>query len=121
MTLKIILIRNQSGASDKFSIKIVKFFLKKPKENIVYLARKLGYRPLEQNRGEFNCVRPLLGGDYPRFHLFIKENKEKNEFIFNLHLDQKKPVYKGTPAHSGEYDDKLIEQEVIRIRKMIKY
>jgi len=96
----------------------MKFGVRRPEENIVNLARRLGYS-LESSRGEeFNCVRPIGDMRYPRFHLFIKEDKDK--LVFNLHLDQKKPSYSGSTAHSGEYEGKVVEEEAERIKKIFK-
>ena len=98
----------------------MKFIANKPKENVLHLARKLGYRPISSSEGELSCVRPLAGRDYPRFHLFLKEDREKKELSFSLHLDQKKPSYSGSPAHSGEYGGELVERETERIKKIIE-
>ncbi len=85
--------------------------------NIRDLVRKLGYKPLGYTpKGELNCVRPL-GGDYPRFHIYLK--KDKDIITFNIHLDQKKPIYKGVTAHSGDYDGEVVEGEVQRIKDII--
>lgn len=85
--------------------------------NLINLVRDMGYRPLGySDRGELNCVRPL-GADYPRFHLYLKE--EPDALIFNLHLDQKKPSYEGSHAHSGDYDSELIREEAERIREIV--
>jgi len=35
-------------------------------------------------------------------------------------LDQKKPIYQGTPAHSGEYEGKVVEEETERIKQILK-
>ena len=49
--------------------------------NLNYLVREMGYRPIGfSERGEMNCVRPL-GADYPRFHLYLKEEPG---LVFNL-------------------------------------
>jgi len=96
----------------------MKFTVNDIKENIPNLARKLGYRAIRSERGEFNCVRLLAGADYPRFHLFIKTEGDK--FSFNLHLDQKKPSYSGTHSHSGEYDGDLVESEAERVKKLLR-
>ena len=93
-------------------------FSVKKNENILSLTRRLGYAPRGVAGEEFNCVRVLSGSGYPRFHLYIKQ--EKDNVFFNLHLDQKKPSYQGTSAHSGEYDGKLIEQEKERIIKSLE-
>lgn len=61
-----------------------------------------------------------LGGRfYPRFHLYIKDKGDV--IIFDLHLDQKKASYKGQRAHSGEYDGPLVEEEIGRIERWLKY
>lgn len=90
----------------------MKFKFEKPKDNLSNIFRKLGYIP----RGK-EGLRHLNGGNYPRFHLFILE--EKDFLIFNLHLDQKKPSYSGTNAHSGEYEGEAIQKEVERIKNIL--
>ena len=82
-------------------------------DNIINLARKIGY--YFQNE---SFVRPLERNGYPRFHLYIKENN--NELIFSLHLDQKRPVYKGAPAHAGEHEGNVVENEAERIKQALK-
>ena len=86
--------------------------------NLNYLVREMGYRPIGfSERGEMNCVRPL-GADYPRFHLYLKEEPET--LTFNLHLDQKKPSYGGgAHAHSGDYDSEIVREEAERIREIV--
>lgn len=91
----------------------MQFIVPKLNINLLTLIRQLGYRPLPSKDGEFNCVRSLSGLDYPRFHLYIKEN---NNLIFNLHLDQKKPSYSGAAAHNAEYNGELIQAEIVRIK-----
>lgn len=80
--------------------------------------RKAGYHFQEKNGGkeELAFVRPPHG--YPRFHLYVK-TKDKN-LIFNLHLDQKKPIYRGVPAHAGEYDGEIVEKEAARIKQSLQ-
>lgn len=97
----------------------MKFIIERPEENIVNLARKLGYIPRDMIGGEFNLVRPLRGGEYPRFHLYLKEDKGRGALLFSLHLDQKKPSYTGTPAHGGEYEGEVVEKERERIKEII--
>ncbi len=85
--------------------------------NAIHLMREIGYRPLKYTReGELNCVRSL-GGDYPRFHIYLKEDKDV--LTFNLHLDQKKPSYEGTAAHGGDYESETVKGEVERIKEII--
>ncbi|MBI2624748.1 MAG: hypothetical protein HYW70_00165 [Candidatus Nealsonbacteria bacterium] len=71
--------------------------------------RNIGYTPLRES-----YVKRLGQGDYPRFHAYIKQAGGK--LIINLHLDQKKPIYKGVSAHSGEYVGELVEKEAERIK-----
>jgi len=98
----------------------MRFVVKNPQDNVLNLARKLGYMPRGIEGQELVFVRLLLGREYPRFHLYIKEDKEKNNLLFSLHLDQKKPSYSGSAAHSGEYKGELVEREAERIRKVIE-
>jgi hypothetical protein len=92
------------------------------KENIeVAIIRIAGYFKLPSNapKSELNFIKPLSLAGYPRFHIYLKETK--TEHIFSLHLDQKKPVYKGAVAHAGEYekDNEILKTESERIIKKI--
>ena len=94
------------------------FTLIKPKEGIPSLIRRIGYNPVNKTeKGELNCVRPLAGKDYPRFHCYLKNKGDL--LIFNLHLDQKKPSYAGAIAHSGDYDSEIVREESERIKKLL--
>ena len=84
---------------------------------ILGLARKIGYIFQKQNGSEAAFIRPIQG-DFPRFHLYVRE--DKNEYLFNLHLDQKKPTYGEHTAHSGEYEGEVVENEAIRIKLILK-
>lgn len=92
----------------------MKFAIKNTGENTTNLMRKIGY--LFQRENQF--IRPLERSDYPRFHLYIKENKE--EIILNLHLDQKRPVYKTAHNHAAEYEGKVVEAEAQRIKQILR-
>jgi hypothetical protein len=87
------------------------------KENLYVLMKRIGYhfQKKDEEKSELIFVRPPRG--YPRFHLFIKVENEN--LIFNLHLDQKKPIYKGAPAHAGEYEGETVEKEAERIKKAL--
>ena len=96
----------------------MEFVIKNLKESVNGLMRKIGYKPAYfQGENEASIVRQIGRNDYPRFHLYIKDNNE--EFIFKLHLDQKKPSYQGSHAHSGEYDGAIVEEEASRIKNII--
>lgn len=102
--------------------------------NIYILMRQCGYYFERQDKGELAFCR-IIGtskSGYPRFHAYVhpvkslrsKFNRVKiDDFsrgtIINLHLDQKKPVYKGAPAHSAEYEGKVIKKEAERIKQVL--
>ena len=101
----------------------MRFEIKGPfKKNIYTLMRGVGYPAVSlskrrrKQKNEFEFVRPLKG--YPRFHLFIKV--QKDTLIFNLHLDQKGPIYEGASAHSGEYNSETVKEETERIKQAIQ-
>lgn len=85
--------------------------------NMVSLLRDAGYHP-EANRrtGEVSYVRSL-GGEFPRFHIYIEERADG--WNVNLHLDQKKPSYESAHAHSGEYDGEVVSEEAARLKHVL--
>ena len=54
---------------------------------------------------------------YPRFHLYV--DVKQDNYILNLHLDQKSASYPGQKAHSGEYNEPLVQEEAERIQLVI--
>ncbi len=88
------------------------------KENVYNLTRRIGYyfKRKDEEKGELIFVRPPKG--FPRFHLYLKT--KGNNLIFDLHLDQKKPVYKGATAHAAEYEGKVVEKEAKRIKQILQ-
>lgn len=98
--------------------KIMDFEIKNLEENIVSVARKIGYLIIDsRENNEYNLVRKLTGQNYPRFHAYVKQQGQN--FIFSLHLDQKKPSYEGSHAHSGEYFGPVVENEADRIKQIL--
>ena len=89
------------------------------KRNMSNEMRSAGYFFLEEKTGP-SFVRPMGRNGYPRFHIYMEKNTSKDEIIIKLHLDQKRPVYQGVSAHSGEYDGKVIEAEAARIGQILK-
>ena len=88
-------------------------------KNIQVFIRDCSYRPLSVNaEGEWNCVKPLQGYDYPRFHMYLKI--EGKDAWANLHLDQKKPSYGNETMHSGDYDSELIAGEAERVLEIYR-
>lgn len=88
--------------------------------NMYNLMRQAGYHPHETGEervGESSFVRRFGAADYPRFHAYVSLQPGSDQVPeINLHLDQKKPIYKGAAAHSGEYDGVLLEKEAERIK-----
>jgi hypothetical protein len=93
-------------------------FIIKSKESIVSVARAIGYAIIDTNLNEYNLVRKLDIHNYPRFHVYLKQNGEN--YNFSLHLDQKAPIYSGTHAHNGEYEGPVVEVEADRIKETLK-
>ena len=85
------------------------------------MMRQAGYYFEREERGEMAFIRPLssAGSGYPRFHIYLNVSRETYEVTANLHLDQKKPSYKGTSSHNAEYDGQLVEREAERIKKTL--
>jgi len=91
----------------------MKFAIKNThRENTITLMRRVGYRFVNSS-----FIRSLVRGGYPRFHIYIKEGQDK--LVFNLHLDQKRSIYRGATAHSGDYDGPAIEQEAQRVKQVL--
>lgn len=90
----------------------------KLKGNIYNLMRSCGYHPegVDEKTGQMIFARRLNGSDYPRFHAYAEVSRET--LIIDLHLDQKKPVYKGAPAHAAEYGGEVVEKEAERIKQI---
>ncbi len=88
------------------------------KGNVYNLMRNIGYyfQGKDEKSSELSFVRPPRS--YPRFHIYLRQ--ENDNLTFNLHLDQKKPIYEGTTAHSGEYEGELVEKEAERIKQILE-
>lgn len=120
----------QAGATGNI---FMQFKIKNISKSLNDIMRTIGYQPAYfQNEDEFSIVRKIGGNDYPRFHLYVKEiNQVSNSielesrksggkgYIFNLHLDQKKPSYEGSTGHSGDYDGPVVEGEARRIQSIL--
>lgn len=84
------------------------------------LLRKAGYAYfIDPVTKEDSYVLRLTGDYYPRFHIYVKETSE--EYIINLHLDQKKPSYEGGPKHAGEYTGATVEREIGRLERWVGF
>lgn len=87
--------------------------------NPLAVLRKAGYFAFTDpnTKKESFILRPTPGR-YPRYHLYLK--REDGKIIFDLHLDQKKPSYKGSRMHAGDYESPAVERELKRIAGWVK-
>jgi len=76
--------------------------------NLTQAMRKAGYHAFNQS-----FVKEIGELRYPRFHAYLKDN------YLVLHLDQKKPSYKGSKAHNAEYDSELVKKEAQRLKQCL--
>lgn len=96
------------------NIPISKTALPDPERGIL----RCGYGKLaNRHTGETSFLRRLHGDMYPRFHVYINNSPE--QWVFSLHLDQKRPVYEGVSAHAGEYEGAVVEKEAQRIKQTL--
>lgn len=98
----------------KFSVRI------NQRENLYRLSRKIDYHFQREENGEWVFTRALTESGFPRFHLYVKYNEREKQLDFKIHLDQKRAIYKGARAHSGEYDSEILKEEVGRIKKILE-
>ena len=93
----------------------------KKQVNILSLMRQCGYYISKNNNNEIAFFRIISNSKsgFPRFHAYIKKDEISQETIINLHLDQKKPVYKGSSAHAAEYEGELVEKETERLSQIL--
>ncbi len=88
------------------------------RENPASFFRRAGYVFVRREEDEMSFVRMMARSGYPRFHIFA--HMEKDDFIINIHLDQKKETYGSGTRHHGEYKESdVLEKEVKRIRGII--
>ena len=97
------------------------FIIKNLKDSVLSVSRKIGYVIIDTRpNGEYNIVRKLELDSFPRFHIYLAQ--QGNNYVFGLHLDQKKPIYssKGVHAHNGEYFGPVVENEGERIKGLLQ-
>ncbi len=76
---------------------------------------RCGYaKIIDRRMGKTSFAKRIHRDFYPRYHVYIKAEGES--VIFDLHLDQKRPIYEGVTAHSGEYDGEVVEREAERVK-----
>ena len=80
--------------------------------------RRCGYaKIIDRRMGKTSYAKRIHRDFYPRYHVYIQIEGEF--IIYNLHLDQKRPIYEGVTAHSGEYDGEVVEREGARIKSFM--
>ena len=97
----------------------MRLVFKNLKDTPLNLLRRAGYSFVgrDERTGEEGYQRRLGSADYPKLHAFVK--KEEDFVFVNLHLDQKKPSYQGSYAHSAEYEEsEILEKEAEIIKKV---
>ncbi len=83
-----------------------------------YFIRRCGYgRVLNRRSGQTSYAKRLHRDLYPCFHVYIKEITDN--WVLDLHLDQRAPIYAGVTAHSGEYEGEVVEKEAERIQNFL--
>lgn len=81
--------------------------------------RQSGYARIQDRKtGQISFVRRLTGDNYPRFHIYLKDDDEKA--VLNIHLDQKKASYPGAHAHNGEYESEVVVAELERVKDFFR-
>jgi len=92
--------------------------------NADHFLRQAGFAYIFDNKmGHGSYVRRLTREFYPRLHLYIKEERDKENrdlVVLELHLDQKKASYEGTRMHSAEYDGEVVENEMERLKNLMR-
>jgi len=88
-------------------------------QTLYFILRETGYLPIHDHKtGKDSYVRKLSSGHYPRFHLYLVEDKK--EVIFDLHLDQNINRYLGQTAHNADYESPEVKAELTRIYGFVK-
>lgn len=96
----------------------MRFTLTNSSENVVTTLRRLGYIFQRQDGAEMSFVRPLARAGFPRFHCYVKT--EGGQYVFSLHLDQKRETYGKDTRHHGEYTHEgALKKELERIEASV--
>jgi hypothetical protein len=96
----------------------MEFIIRNLRISPLNLAREIGYTSnIYSQTTELNFVRIITKNNYPRFHIYIKKNEQ--DYLINLHIDQKKQSYKKNSIHTSEYNGKVIENEMQRIKSIL--
>jgi len=103
----------------------MKFSINLSGKTLYTFMRECGYAPAFAPRKpaaaggggqELAFHRFLAGRFYPKFHAYCALAKDSKTAIINLHLDQRRPSYKGLHAHNAEHEGPLLDDEAVRIK-----
>lgn len=86
-------------------------------KNLTDSMRSAGYHfeGVDQKTKEVKFYRSLSANLFPRFHIYaMLGNGQK--LTVSFHLDQKAPVYSGSPAHGGDYEGEVLDKEAARLK-----
>ena len=83
------------------------------------ILRRLGYGEDRKWNGQISYMKRISNSKFPHYHVYIED--KNGGLQINLHVDQKEATHEGSHAHSGEYDGKLVEDEMLYIAKYIAY
>jgi hypothetical protein len=87
--------------------------------NIERFLRTLGWAQIYDRRGDkYSYVKRLSRDFYPRLHLYVKQYPDN--YVFDIHLDQKKASYEGHSAHSGEYEGEIVTNAIETIKSALR-
>lgn len=87
--------------------------------NIETFLRTLAWAQIyDSRRDKYSYVKRLSRDFYPRLHLYVK--KYPDNYVFDLHLDQKKASYEGHSAHSGEYEGEIVTKALETIKRALR-
>lgn len=93
----------------------MRFSIKLSGQTLYTAMRKCAYAPHKGGQ-QLAFHRFLRRARYPKFHIYATVSQDRQSVHINLHLDQKRPSYKGNHAHAAEYDGPVVEAEAARIQ-----
>jgi hypothetical protein len=89
------------------------------------IARQIGYflqNPIADN-DEYSLVREIRQGyRYPRFHIYLKRDRENNWLVINFHLDEDSHSHEGKRLRDnlGSHEDDSFEKEAGRVKNILE-
>lgn len=93
----------------------------KPLQKTSYsILREAGYIPIvDRVTGKQSYVYRIQEGRYPRFHVYVEEEKDDLLHI-HLHLDHKQHGW-GERLHDTEYEGEQVDEEGARLERWLEH